>query len=721
MRSKRSVRDILSGNSIFLHEYDMDDAWHCRILRSTVVRGRIRSVLVDPEFISAGAYLIQRRDIPGTADISFFDESLPILAEEDIHYFGQPIALLVAPGVDQLNAVEKMIQIRYDEFPGLPERLTDPQQIYREVEKRQGDPGLMWEKSVESVESSYVINPQFDVPHQSDGAIAHWNDGELRIITPTIWPHLIADALKAAIDIDPAKIDIRPTNPGIFHDHLLVDGSLNAMYAGIAADVSGRNIILDISEEERLLFGTRQPPVEVKLHMGLDAGKQVLVNDAVVNVNTGAFGLFTTEMLNQIVSAAVGPYNCESWRLRIHLYRSNLPPMSIFHGFPATLLQIPSEIQANRLAELSQDNPLYWRRGNFLSAGQTAPPGYILKSDMDQGNILGMLDSISDYSRRFAACELLRKRRDPGNIYSHLGSRMRLKGMGMAFGFQPSGFSRTSEKAIRPRVRLRMETDGSVHAFIYTAPGASAAKLYIRRIIRDELSLEEDRIILHTDDVRQVPDSGPVCLSRSITIVMDVLRQACRKLQKQRFNQALPIEVTAALRSPRKGDWDQENFSGDPYLYRSYGALALEVDVDPVTFIPEVSGVWLVVDAPVVLNVNQARAALEGGIIQCLDWVRGWKGSFERGVLNTAAAGNRRYPESIRVPQITVEFKRAEDGNISRTGQSGFRDLPFALVPAAYLSALSQATGGYFDRIPTDSQTVYRYLAPEEEDHEHQD
>jgi CO/xanthine dehydrogenase Mo-binding subunit len=720
MRSKRSVRDILSGNSFFLHEYRMDDAWHCRIIRSTVVRGRIKRVLVDPEFISAGAYLIQRKDIPGSADLTFFGETLPILAGDEIHYFGQPIALLVAPGDDQLNATERMIQIRYEEFPALPERLIDPQQIHREVEKQIGDPGRMWERSVESVESSYYLGPQFDIPHESSGAAAHRLGGELKIVTPTIWPHLIAGALSEAIGMPREKISIQPTNPGVFHDHLLIDGTLNALYAGIASDISGRNVILDISEEERLLFGTRQTPISVRHHLGLDGEKNILVNDTVVDVNTGAYGLFTTEMITQIASAAAGLYACESWRLRIRLYRSNLPPMSIFHGFPATLLQIPAEIQANRLSELTQENPLLWRRNNFLLAGQTAPPDYQLKKHIDEAGLLEDLDAMADFTRRHGACELLRKRRGRDDLFSSPGGRLSLKGVGMAYGFQPSGFSRTTEKAIRPKVRVRMETDGSVHAYVYTAPGASAAKLYIRRIIKEELSLDEDQIVLHTSDCREVPDSGPVCLSRSITVVMDVLRQACRKLQRQRFHNPLPLDVTAVLRNPRRDEWDPERLTGDPYLYRSFGALALEVEVDPVTYIPELSGIWMVVEAPVVLNVNQARSALEGSILQCLEWVRGWHGEFVGGVLDIKGSAGRRYRESTRVPSIQIEFKRSGEGPTARAGQRGFRDLPFALVPAAYLSALSQATGGYFDRIPTDSQTVFSYAAAGEDD-EHQD
>ncbi len=715
MVNRRSVQDILSGSSIFLHEYQVRDGWYCRILRSTIIRGRIKRVLVDPEFISAGAYLIQRKDISGDADLSIFDESIPILAGEEIHFFGQPVALLVAPAIDLLNATEKMIQIRYDEFPSLPERLVDPQQIYREEEKSIGNPGLMWEKSSESVESSYYLGPQTDVRHEGTGARVQRVDGELRIVAPTIWPQLIADSLHRATGVEKDRINIQPTNPGVFHDHLMVDGTLNALYAGIAADVTGRNIILDISEEERLLFGTRQPPIYVKHRLGLGADKEVLVNDVVVDVNTGAFGLFTTEMVNQILAAAPGLYKSASWRLRIHLYRSNLPPMSIFHGFPVTLLQIPAEIQANRIAEINQENPAEWRLRNLLGPGDTAPPEFTVKKRMDDGGLIEELDRISDFSRKYGACELLRKRRDPGEIFSNLGSRMRLKGVGMAFGFQPAGFSRTTEKAIQPKVKLRLETDGSLHAYMTTAPGASAAKLYIRRIIKEELNIEADQIVLHTKDCREIPDSGPVCLSRSITVVMDILRQACRRLQKKRFNDPLPLEVIGALRNPRKQDWNQDIYKGDPFLYRSYGALALEVEVDPITYIPEISGIWMFVDAPHLLNVNQARSALEGSIIQCLEWVRGWHGEFSGGVLDLKGADIRNYRESSRVPRITIDFKRERDGSKSTGSQSGFRDLPYALVPAAYLSALSQATGGYFDRIPADSEMIYSYVQSEDE------
>lgn len=716
MKNKRSVRDILSGNSMFLQDYPLKDGWYCRIIRSTILRGSIVSILVDPEFISLGAYLIQQKDIPGETSFRLFGEELPVLSGNQVHYFGQPVALLVAESEDMLNSCERLIQIQYEEYDPLPETLSDPQQIYRQTEKSIGSPGLMWEQSVESVESSYHIGTQSDTSREVMGCFAEWGqDDLLRLIGPTIWPHLIADSLSSILKRKKPRIEIVPTNPGVFHDHLLVDGSLIALYTGIAAELTGKNIKLILSEEERQLFGTRQPPIHVKQHVGFSPEREILVNDVIVDVNTGAFALFSTEMINQILAAAPGLYKAPSWRVRIHLYRSNLPPMSIFHGFHATLMQIPAEIQANRIAELEGRDPLEWRMERLLKSGDTAPPQWTLKEDLDSQGILERLAAVSDFTRKHSSFELLRKRRSSRDSIARKTSGKKYRGMGMSYGFQPSGFSRTMEQQIRPRVRVSLETDGSVQGYVNTAPGTSAAKVYIRNIIKEELGVESEKVMLHTSDSREIPDSGPVCLSRSLTVVTDTFRQACKKIQKQRFHSPLPISIETSLRFPRLPGWDQEKLEGDPFLYRSYGAAAVEVELDPVSFIPEIQRIWMVVDAPSLFNVSQARSALEGGIMQCLNWIRGYPREFKNGVLQLPSAEFTRGLEHRKIPEITIDFIPGKGARSDRTKQNGFRDLPFALIPSAYLSALTQATGGYFDSIPSDSQVIFNYIRESEE------
>ncbi len=715
MKTKRSIRDILSGNSIFLQDYQIQNGWHCRIIRSTIIRGQILSILVDPEFIAAGAYLIRKSDIPGKAEFSIFSESMPLLSGDEIHYFGQPIALLVADSPETIDSVEKMIQIRYRESPALPETLSDPQQIHSQVEKSIGDPEAMWRKTVETAESSYYLGSQEDHNRERLGCIADWvtksnGQRELKIIAPSIWPHLIADNLKRCLEMDGKKINIVPTNPGVFHDHLLIDGSIIAIYAAMAAELTGKSIYLFYSGEETDLFCARQPPIAVHHSSGFDENKNALVNDIVVDINTGAFSLFSEETVTQVLAATPGLYSCRSWRVRIHLYRSNLPPMSIFHGYPATLLQIPAEIQASRVAELVQEDPLIWRQKHLLRRGDILPPQLQLKTDIDVSDILGQLNTMSDFVRKHGAYELLRKRNDKGMMLKGRQSTRVRKGMGMAYAFQPSGFSRNLEQQIKTRIRIDMKTDGSVHAYVHTAPGTSAVKMYIREIIHAELGVKKKHIFLHTDDSRIIPDSGPACLSRSLTIITEAFHQACLKLKKQRIHRPLPISMESSIRLPRQPSWDQERFEGDPFLYRTYGALAMQVELDPVTYIPEISDIWMIVDSPVLYQISQARSVLEGGITRSLDWVRGWPLVFEDGVFRSRPGTRSIRPESGRTPNIHIQFNQRELENTRFEFQNGFRDLPFALTPAAYLSALGKATDGYFDSVPTDGQMIYSYM-----------
>ena len=688
------------------------DCWHCRIIRAGIARGRISAVLVNSEFDSTAALLIQQKDLPNSLNI--LGESLPLLSGETVQYRGQPIALLLAESRQMLDVSEAMIHVRYEELPSLPVEYEAEEQVFHEVEKVYGDPKQGWKRSTQTIEGSYHIGTQADFNRDNLKSVAQWRGRsrkELNITAPLIWPHLIARNLDTVI---PQKeLNIISENPGSFYDYLLVDGSLIALYAAFAACLSGKSVSLEYSREEQLLFGSRQPIIHVRYRSGLDKDNAVCVNDVQVDVNVGAFNLFTTEMVQQILSAAIGFYTIPHWSLNIRLYHSSLPPMNIFHGFPSSLLQIPVEVQANCIAQMSGENPLTWRRNNLLQKGDNIPPERIAQEDLDSRNALSTVNELSDYMRKYSAYELLRKQRFSANSEEQCVPD-RYQGIGLAYGFQPSGFSRSMEKKIKPTVRVELHGDGMVHAYVNVF--TSTARHYLEQIIKEELDIDGDKVVFHSSDFREIPDSGPVCLSRLLTVVSDTFRKACVRLQKQRFQKPLPLSVEASLRIAQ--NWNEKTLIGDPFMYRSYGAAVLELELDMVTYLPDITRIWMVVDAPSFFDIRQARSALEGGIMNCLDWVRSSPVHFVNGIMDI---GSDFFPvrrENRSIPQIEIEFLRGEGDKKTRDIRNGFRDMPFALIPPAYLSALNQASMMNLSTIPADGQTIFTQLKKGGLDHE---
>src|SRR5438132_6426534 len=84
---------------------------HGRTIRSTIPRGRIRSIKLD--FDTNGFTIVDHRDIPGRNVVDLIEQDQPFLAERDIRHVAEPVLLLAHEDPERLNAAR--VEIEYEE------------------------------------------------------------------------------------------------------------------------------------------------------------------------------------------------------------------------------------------------------------------------------------------------------------------------------------------------------------------------------------------------------------------------------------------------------------------------------------------------------------------------------------------------------------------------------------------------------------------------------
>lgn len=62
-------------------------------------------------------------------------------------------------------------------------------------------------------------------------------------------------------------------------------------------------------------------------------------------------------------------------------------------------------------------------------------------------------------------------------------------------------------------------------------------------------------------------------------------------------------------------------------------------------------------------------------------------------------------PSSRPFPPITIEFVTPD----TRAPSGGIEELTGSMIPSAYVSAVAQATGRYFDSLPITPELIHRY------------
>lgn len=617
--------------------------------------------------------------IPGATHLPEPYEEIPLLVGQAI-YPGEPLAVLVGDNWRQL-----------DELPhGLGQTIPDSAATAL-------SPETAWEDARSTVETTttrasrgessadQIVEGIYTTPlqlHQMDEPI--WAacrrvDGIDQIVVPTQWPEHVREAVATAVGRDPSTVRVESTAAGGARDGLLHCASRVAALAAVAAFHIASPVTLRLRLDQRYLSGGRMP-ARIRWTTRLDGFGTIRSNEVEIDFDTGAYSGLTEEIKERSWRSVGSVYRDIPFRYRARAARSASVPMIAFEGVANSQVAFAREVHYNRLAELAEADPIEWRKPLF----RTNMP--VLEA------ICGTLAEESDFHRRHAANELVRKRRLLLPRYSSY-----LKGIGCAFADQISGFTARSEPG---SVAVTLETGGTAHVYC-TIPTSSPRLLHTwRAIVADELALDHDAVVLERDFSGAQNESGPRLFSRGVSVVPRRLVSACQGVQKRRFRDPLPISVRRPLHQGRSA-------SEPP---KSVAATAVEVSILPATMQFEVRSVTMAVFAGRVFERGAAEAELRRGIFQALAW------TLHESFSDPTRLGDdrllRRYDTTFRgkPPRIKIVFVNAPS---RREFSAGIGELPFLTVPAALISALSQASGLYLDALPARPRTILTMLREE--------
>jgi CO/xanthine dehydrogenase Mo-binding subunit len=679
MTKHRSLPRVIQEHGKFLFNQEKENAWHCRLLRATGEPGQSFSVSV-PEW-NDQAFLITARDLGKHRHVKFFRDSLPMLADRTVDYTGQVIAILLAPHPDKLLACEQEIRVSY----GPPPAATEPD-------------GETWHcrrivRSGELVESVALGMRAVDTRQQwrlcgfhyyePRGAIAEWKSDMLWVQCSSSWPHMVRRLVSESTGLPQKNITVISLPSGTLPDRFLLDSSILACYASMGALTCMKRVELFLSSLEDSRFATRHAPVNAHfttLHAG---DGRIHSLKATVEIDCGAWPLGAQESMQTCLAGLCSTYLIPNQEIEVRLMRSARPPALLPEGFGLAQMQLLMERHmAAACAELDLDQHEF-RVDHLLTKNDTTPYGPNPDPMQAAHQVLEHVSRVSDFSRKYAAAEQLRR---------HRPDEPHLTGIGIALAFQSHGLHTGFELANRARVRLVLGADR--HLVIHAPMHASHTAL--REAWVDELSevlgIEERHISFCRFSSDQIDDSGPIRFSRLATQYTPLLAMAARSLRQKMARQTGPIEIKLSMPNLRRLKWDEDNFSGAPFLGRSWAAAAVELDIDPVRLLPVVSRVCVTVNAGAVLLPLRAIASVKQSVRECL-----------------AVQGCQPGP----VDRIEVEFLGHErymvnDQRFLHAG--GIGELAAATIPAAVANALTQILGPGLATYPASPQEIHRLL-----------
>jgi len=249
----------------------------------------------------------------------------------------------------------------------------------------------------------------------------------------------------------------------------------------------------------------------------------------------------------------------------------------------------------------------------------------------------------------------------------------------------------------RARIKLRLNQDGHLEVASPMHAANSALKDAWSAGLEEIVGIDARNISFTRFSTDQLDDSGPARFSRVASLYSPLVAAAGKMLRQKIDRQtALPIEIKLSLPNLRRLEWDEEGFSGTPFLARSWACATVQLQIDPVSLSPLIKDVWMSISAGAILHPDRASSLIKQQIADSLAW------------LSNNASLRQSTPPKIYLQFLHQERYTSHEQRLIHAG--GIGELAYATIPGAFANALSQALGKSVQHLPCSSQEIFHLL-----------
>ncbi len=680
-KDHKFLDDITNRKMLFAH-----------LIRSSIPKGSISSLKIPD--MPKGYYSLTWKDIPGENRISVFTEDMPLLCNGSVQYEGEPVLVICGPEEDEVRNLCSNTIIEYDtDYSLLSFDNYQESQILSTKKFTKGNVDSKFKDPHQTVEGEYRTSIQTLPITYPMGAIARYKNKILEITTASQWPFHVQKTVADVCALPGKEIQVNIEPYYHTYDEKLILPSIYSAIAAVLAVKSGKQVKIVAEAYKILQYSIKRPPVHITRKSALNDSGKIIAEDIKIDVDIGAYPLFTDEILNQLILGAASIYSITNVRIKANAIQTSSPPMNVFKGCGIGIGVFSTETHISRIAALKQINPVTLRLEYLHKKNQKLPSGGILKQ-ISQRDILTKVAAKSDFHRKYSAYEVLKKRQT-----GKLEKQGILRGIGLAMGYTGNGFSRKREN--REAYSMRVKLDQNNKLYISSSSNGSTPGNIWRKTAGKILGMDIESIEIVRGDTTILPNSGPSFLSNDLSIMTNLVEKCCNGIKKHRFHKPLPIEEKRSFRTPGKEVWDPEKLKGMPFNTLSWGAAVVEIELDPVFLRPIIRGIWTIFDIGRIHDSKAARAAAEAEIYESLAWAGGKTDLFRPTIYHTEMEAI----EKTKLTDINIDFITD-----SKRASGGIAQMPDAIIPSAFVQALSQATGIYFDTLPVTPEIIFQHM-----------
>ena len=691
---RREGADKVTGRARYTDDIAVSGSWYGRTIRSTIARGAIRSITLDPAFDWSRVVVVTADDIPGDNVVQLIREDQPVLAPRggEIKHKEEPILLLAASDRATLEEAATHVRIEY-ELANPVFEIGSATEVFSTVEITKGDVASVERTADLVVEREFRVGLQEQLYIEPQGAIALPEaDGAFRVVGSLQCPYYVHRALKRALKLSDQQAVVVQAETGGGFGGKEEYPSIVVVHAALLARKAGRPVRLIYDRHEDLAATTKRHPGVIRHRTGVKKDGTLVFQDIEIVLDGGAYCTLTPVVLSRAAIHAAGAYSCPNVRIRARAVATNTPPNGAFRGFGAPQSLFAAELMVEHVAEQLGGgvSSVDLRRKWMLRLGDTTATGQVLTESV--GSEL-VLDAALKAATTF----------QPSNIPTVR------RGRGLSLVFHGSGFTGSGEDKLSGTIAMEALADGTFRILTASTEIGQGTKTIFCQLAADALGVPLERVTIAPQDTSLVPDSGPTVASRTAMIVGRLVQEAAAEIKQRLQRERPPLRVDKSYIQPDSIHWDEATYRGDAYPVYAWACTIADVDVDTTTGEVRVTDLVTAVDCGKALHPVMAEGQIEGGCLQAVGWATIEEIKMKDGGYQNDRLATYLIPTALDAPRIRTVLI---ENPYSRGpfGAKGIGELPMDGPAPAVIAAIHDATGVWLDEVPATPEKVLAAL-----------
>lgn len=695
---KQSAKNIDSythvrGESIYVDDINVrQGTFYAVIFDAPKAHGKIKRIdYSKAEALEGVERIFTYKDIPGENQIGGIFPDEPLFAENEVHFWGMPIALIVAKSEFIARKARRLIEIDIEDLPVITTaREAKAQKSFINAPRSftLGNTAEAMKYCDYVFEGETFSNGQEHLYIEAQGAYAEpLENGNIKVTSSTQGPTAVQKTIANILGFPMHKVEIDVTRLGGGFGGKEDQASPWAAMASLAAYHLKQSVKLVLNRHDDLRMTGKRHPYESTFKIGLSKDLKILAYQVEFLQNAGAAADLSPAVAERTLFHATNSYFIPNVSSTVYSCKTNLPPNTAFRGFggPQGMFVIESAI-AKAASEIGVSARKI-QEANLLKENDTFSYGQIA-TQVEAKNTWKSVKSLFNL-------EHIEKEVNGFNLSSTNFKK------GLALMPVTFGISFTNTMMNHARALVHIYQDGSVGISTAAVEMGQGVNTKMLQIAAQVFSLNPNKIKIETTNTTRVANTSPSAASSTADLNGKALLKACNALLSrlkdivsEEFNEpkddiALKDEFVYINNNKTELSWtelinkamfkrvaltenahyatpvihfDKTKEEGHPFAYHVYGTAIFTTTVDCVRGTYVFDDVKIVHDYGKSMSKGIDLGQVEGALIQGMGWMTMEEIAFNKeGRLLSKALSTYKVPDIFSVPKnveiLPVETK----------------------------------------------------------------